>query len=644
MRVGIRLKVILLLAAVALVPLLTALVSLVVIGSSGQVESVGSAMQLAAAAGAKTMIVSVTKDVEKLLQLARHPEVPRFLSQRDTAMSRPERDRLDRAWPLLSATDGPMAQVLDNPVAHELQLMTKWDPDFTEILLTDRFGQLVAASGRTSDFYQGDEDWWQGAYNGGAGSIYVPPVGYDRSSRIWSLDLCVPILSEGKVVGICKAVVDLSTWIEAVHPMDELGTLEMLVRSDGTIIHRHGVEPLTVKASQWAELVAGPDAKGWRITGDGEIQGYVPVKLPDRIEGYEVASPTWALALYRPEGEVLKPIYMASLIVLAIGMVVILVIFLTGVWLANRSVVRRIRSLAHATRQVAAGDLDSRVTAGSGRQLLGSDEINELADDFNAMVQHVQRSYDRLTAANELKSNFIRIASHELRTPIAYMLGLAKLLQNNRDPQRLASALAMMGVKAQRLSEIIQAMFKVMPGQLHADEMVYSDVDLAELLEEIRVDVSPFLEERQQRIIVEPGQSTPIIQADREKLRDVVESLVMNAIKFTPDKGVVSVRVGKQLGGFVSLSVRDQGPGIPQRDLPHIFEPFYTGGDTMRHSTGTSGFEKRGMGLGLAVVKHFVNMHAGTVSVRSGSQGTTFVVSVPAEAQPRSKRPAAPRS
>jgi len=260
------------------------------------------------------------------------------------------------------------------------------------------------------------------------------------------------------------------------------------------------------------------------------------------------------------------------------------------------------------------------------------------------MVQHVQRSYDRLTAANELKSNFIRIASHELRTPIAYMLGLAKLLRDNRDPKRLASALTMMGLKAKRLSEIIQAMFKVMPGQLHADEMVYSDVDLAELLEEIRVDVSPFLEERRQRVIVEPGQSAPIIQADREKLRDVIESLVMNAIKFTPDGGVIKVRIGKQLGGFVSLSVQDQGPGIPQRDLPHIFEPFFTGGDVMLHSTGTSGFEKRGMGLGLAVVKHFVNMHAGTVSVRSGPQGTTFVVSVPAEAQPRSKRPAAPRS
>jgi len=204
--------------------------------------------------------------------------------------------------------------------------------------------------------------------------------------------------------------------------------------------------------------------------------------------------------------------------------------------------------------------------------------------------------------------------------------------------------LAMMGVKAQRLSEIIQAMFKIMPGQLHADEMSYSDVDLAELLEEVHKDVSPFLVERRQRVASEGGREPHVVQADREKLRDVIECLVMNAIKFTPDEGVVSVRVGKQLGGFVSLSVRDQGPGIPQRDLPHIFEPFYTGGDAMRHSTGASGFEKRGMGLGLAVVKHFVKMHGGTVSVQSGPNGTTFVVSLPTEAPPRIERPEAPRS
>jgi len=644
MKAGIRSKVVLLLAAVALLPLLAALVSLVVVGSRRQIESVGSGMQLAAAAGAEALSVSMTKDVEKLLQLIRHPKVPELLNARDTALSQAERDRLDRIWPTLSLDEGPMSQVLSGSVAYKLQVMAKWDPDFTEILLTDRFGQLVAASGRTSDFYQADEDWWQGAYNDGTGSVYVPPVRYDRSSNIWSLNLCVPILLKSKVIGICKAVVDVSTWIETVHPVDQMGTMEMLVRPDGMIIHRHGTEPLTERASEWVDLVTDPDGRGWRITADGEIQGYVPVKLPDRIEGYEVSSPTWALVLYRPKGDVLRPIYMTSLAILGVGLIVIVAIFLIGVWLVDRSVVRRIRSLAQATRQVAAGDLDSRVTAGGGRRLLGSDEINELADDFNSMVQHVQRSYDRLTAANELKSNFIRIASHELRTPIAYMLGLAKLLRDNRDPQRLASALTMMGLKAKRLSEIIQAMFKVMPGQLHADEMVYSDVDLAELLEEIRVDVSPFLEERRQRVIVEPGQSAPIIQADREKLRDVIESLVMNAIKFTPDGGVIKVRIGKQLGGFVSLSVQDQGPGIPQRDLPHIFEPFFTGGDVMLHSTGTSGFEKRGMGLGLAVVKHFVNMHAGTVSVRSGPQGTTFVVSVPAEAQPRSKRPAAPRS
>ena len=125
-------------------------------------------------------------------------------------------------------------------------------------------------------------------------------------------------------------------------------------------------------------------------------------------------------------------------------------------------------------------------------------------------------------------------------------------------------------------------------------------------------------------------------------LYDVIENLVMNAIKFTPDGGVVEVAVGAELGGRVSIAVKDQGPGIPQIDLPHIFEPFFSGGEVLQHSTGRSGYEKRGMGLGLAIVRHFIQLHAGTVTVSAGKSGTVFAITIPIEPPPPQHRPERP--
>ena len=86
----------------------------------------------------------------------------------------------------------------------------------------------------------------------------------------------------------------------------------------------------------------------------------------------------------------------------------------------------------------------------------------------------------------------------------------------------------------------------------------------------------------------------------------------------------------------------DQGPGIAEKYIERIFQPFYTGGDVLRHSTGVAEYGKQGMGLGLAVVSHFAELHGGDVRVNSTPQGCTFVVSIPTQPPPRKDRPAEP--
>ncbi len=406
-------------------------------------------------------------------------------------------------------------------------------------------------------------------------------------------------------------------------------------RRKGPNIYTDNGEPRETKASEWHGPIATSNAPGWRVTKTGEIQGYAPIQLPRTILGHEVIIPRWSLVLCMPEAEALRPVTQLSMAVLAIGLAIIVIIFLAGLYLVDRIVIRRVYRIRQATRNIAAGDLTQRVEPRRGRRpIVSADEIDALAEDFNNMASQIQRSHEELTTANQLKINFIRIAGHELRTPVSYLLAMARLLKNSQDTPRLLRGIQSMAAKAKRLDEIIHAMFKLMPDQRYTQQLQYSEISVAELLEEAREDCLPFLEQRKQRLIIEGIEKVKSIRADRAKLRDVLENLVMNAIKFTPDAGVVKLRLGQQLGGYATFAVQDQGPGIPDSDIPHIFEPFYSGSDVMRHSSGQVEYEKRGMGLGLAIVRHFVELHGGSINVSTTEHGSTFTITIPIEPPP----------
>jgi len=458
------------------------------------------------------------------------------------------------------------------------------------------------------------------------------------------VDLCVPIKKGDVVVGVAKVVLDVTAWVGLeTRGVGEFQAGVMLVGRDGRVILHPGLKPMSTGIESHTERDLAASAHGWWLTESGEIQAGAPIRMPDRIGDLPVEAPKWVIVLFMVKSRALHVVNRLSLEALAFGLAIVGVIFLVGLFLVDRSIVRRLRRLEQATHAVAAGDLTYRVELDqAGRRLLGLDEIDDLVVDFNRMVGQVQQSHDQLQAANELKARFIKIASHELRTPVSYILGMAGLLTESDDTLRLREGVVHMGERARRLNEIIQAMFKLLPGQTYREPLHYTTVSIEELLSAVRGDSAPFIERRGQELVVALPTETPDVRGDRGMLYDVIENLVMNAIKFTPDGGVVEVAVGTELGGRVSIAVKDQGPGIPQIDLPHIFEPFFSGGEVLQHSTGRAGYEKRGMGLGLAIVRHFVQLHAGTVTVSSGESGTVFTVTIPIEPPPPRHRPERP--
>jgi signal transduction histidine kinase len=116
-------------------------------------------------------------------------------------------------------------------------------------------------------------------------------------------------------------------------------------------------------------------------------------------------------------------------------------------------------------------------------------------------------------------------------------------------------------------------------------------------------------------------------------VRDILSNLISNAIRFSPDGETITVRVSRSTDSMV-IVITDRGPGIPSEDLPHLFEPFFTvSSELSRHSSGEFRHLTRGMGLGLSVVKRFVEMHGGTVRVETGPAGTSVFVALPLEAR-----------
>lgn len=633
MKVSLRAKLVALLTMVALIPLLAALLTIGIGGRHVATESFGKMMLLTASAESTALRGGLSGDIAKLQVALQHePSVVAALAGHDRQIPTVELSKLDAGWPTMPVEAEPLAGVLAHPIAEKMRRLQEQDARFAEVLVTDRFGQLVAATARTTDYYQADEEWWLRAYNDGRGRVYIPPISYDDSAGLWSVDLCVPVRRGEEVVGVAKAVLDVSQWVAFGREVGERQASIMLVQADGTVVSRRETAPLTRRAEHWQGAIADGREAGWRATPNGEIQGFAPIRLRGRLFDVDVVAPSWVVVAYVGESEVLGDVRWLSGIALATGLAVIAGLFLAGLLLIDRSIVRRVLRLARATRRVTRGDLTHRIRSRwAGRRVLGPDEIDDLARDFNRMVGRIQHSHRELQEANEMKTDFIRIAGHELRTPVSYILGLAKLLAGRQDPERLAKAVAAMGTKARRLNDIIDAMFKLMPRQRRAEWLQYSQVKVSELLEEAFVDCQPFAERRHQRLIVEGGQTQQTIRADRAKLRDIVVNLGMNAIKFTPDGGTVRLQAAAELGGLLAISVVDCGPGIPETELPHIFEPFFSGGDVLKHSTGQAGYRKRGMGLGLTVVKHFAELHGGHVRVHSTPKGCTFTVSIPVE-------------
>ena len=222
------------------------------------------------------------------------------------------------------------------------------------------------------------------------------------------------------------------------------------------------------------------------------------------------------------------------------------------------------------------------------------------------------------TTRRELIGNI----SHEFRTPLAGIKAMVETLTGGAMDDKVAAKdfLTRIDSEVDRLTQLVEELTELSRIETGKAELKKEPIDLNKLVEEVIAQLSPQAERQQLSISREFATNLPSVLADKDRVRQVITNLVHNAIKFTPAGGRITI-TSRALEGSVVVHIADTGIGIPEEDLPRVFERFYKG-DKARAGGGT--------GMGLAIAKHVIQAHGGNIWVRSEEgKGSTFAFSLP---------------
>lgn len=284
------------------------------------------------------------------------------------------------------------------------------------------------------------------------------------------------------------------------------------------------------------------------------------------------------------------------------GAVAFAVALLLGTVLATQLALP-LQRLIHATERIAKGDLGHRVAVTT------RDEIGKLAEAFNRMAEALQRS-------EAARKQFLADVAHELRTPLSVIRGNLEAILDGAFPLTPES-LAPVYEETLHLGELVEDLRTLTLADTGHLPLEKERVELGELVAGVVEAVRPVAKEEGVEVLLE-REPALWVQADPRRIRQVLGNLLSNALRYSPPGSTISVSVRRQ-GDEVWVSVQDQGPGIPEEDLPHIFERFYKA-DKSRAEGGT--------GLGLAIAKELVAAHGGRIWAENRG-GARFTFALP---------------
>lgn len=281
-----------------------------------------------------------------------------------------------------------------------------------------------------------------------------------------------------------------------------------------------------------------------------------------------------------------------------------------GGWLAGRQIARRflgpLERLGVAAVTFASGNRSIRA------DVEGPRETRVVAESFNQMAAEVDSAIDELKTEERRKTQFVSDVSHELRTPLTAIRGAAEtLLDGDVEPEDQQRFLTTIALEAERLGRLANDLLTLQRIEGATGELPLKQVDLRLAADRSAAMLEPLLEDRAVTLTI--NGRAPLVLGDVDRLQQVVLNLVDNASRIVGEGGHVVVELTRE-GDRAVLSVIDDGPGIPETDLPRLFDRFYRA-DTSRTRSGG------GAGLGLAITRAIVTAHGGRIEAANMPEG-----------------------
>ncbi len=531
-------------------------------------------------------------------------------------------DQQENAW--ISApyeTITPFMQsLISNDLAEDIRknFVEKINPKtsqsvFVELFLTNEYGANVAQSGKTTDYRQDDEDWWQKAKSNG---ISIGKTEYDESTKTDIISIGIKITDEdGNFIGVLKAALSVRSIIREaeISTQYEDTTQVNIVTEEGNLVY-------STKAFRFNENIS--DLIFFKKLQSGQQQGFfvndkqfkkelVVYTRPSHLE--VLGEQDWIIVIKHDIGEVG---ILSGMVTLRENIIITSAI-IAGIALGigiifSRDISNPIIKLTYLAKEIGKENFDTKVT------IKGRGEITHL-------IKNMQDMGTKLKNAKKQKEEFISMITHELKTPLTPIIGFCQALLDHEILGTLSpkqqDAVETISKNANRLQSIIGDLLDSHRLDFNKIKFNYTKVDLVELTNSVMKNFKKEIESKKIQFNVD-AKPPMLITTDKQRVEQILTNVVVNSIDFVPkDTGKISVSVKLQKD-HVLFTIQDNGIGISPEDIDNIFNTFSQIETSLTRKHG-------GAGLGLAICRALVTKLGGKIWVESElGKGTSFYFTI----------------
>jgi len=513
-----------------------------------------------------------------------------------------------------------MQSLISNELSEDLRknFVDKINPKtghsaFAGVFLTNEYGANVAQSGKTADYRQDGEDWWQNAKVNG---ISIGKAEYDESAKADIIPIGIRITDEDEnFVGVLKAALSVSSIIQEAEistQYDET-TQVNIVTDDGNLIY--STMPFRfnedISDHSFFDKLQSGQQQGFFVDDGESKKGLFAYVRPSNLQ--VLGEQDWIIVIKHEIGEVG---ILSGMLTLRDNMIIasaIIVGIAIGIGIIfSRDISTPITKLTYLAKELGKENFDVEVN------IKGKGEIIQL-------IENMQNMGTKLKNAKTQKEEFISMITHELKTPLTPIIGFCQAL---RDPEILGTltpgqldAVETISKNANRLQSIIGDLLDSHRLDLEKMKFNFTEVDVVELINSVINNYEKELESKKIHVTVS-AKPPMLLTTDKLRLEQVLTNIFVNSIDFVPkDTGKIFVGAKLQTDDIL-FTIKDNGAGIPSEEVINIFDPFSQIDTALTRKHG-------GAGLGLAICKALVTKLGGKIWVDSElGEGTTFYFTI----------------